>query len=213
MIGGASGCALSDAYNGGAARRGGLENPNKLALEDASDAESDASDESKTDYTQKEIDNEKKAKPIVVDGKKYKMRYGSRRQVYNGTAYTTKGNLKQKDIIKNKQDRFVSRKKSRMAKKEQRLLKHGYGATKGKFGFTRTKKHTQDEIDAVVKKRYGDVILLAGRVQKRMRRKSKSQSKSQSQSQSHTAAKRRTRRKRKSKSKSKRKSKSQSQRK
>lgn len=82
-----------------------------------------------------------KVKPVVIDGKKYKMRYGSRRQVYNGTAYMTKGNLKQKDIVKNKQDRFVSLKKSLMAKKEQRLLKHGYGAVKGKFGYVRVDKN------------------------------------------------------------------------
>ena len=82
-----------------------------------------------------------KAKPIYIDGKKYKMRYGSRRQVYNGTAYMTKGNLKQRDIVKNKQDRFVSLKKSLMAKKEQRLLKYGYGAVKGKFGYVRVDKN------------------------------------------------------------------------
>lgn len=78
-------------------------------------------------------------KPVVIDGKKYKMMYGSRRQVYNGTAYKTKGNLKQGDIKKNKQNRFVSVKKSLMATKEQRLLKYGYGARKGKFGYVRVK--------------------------------------------------------------------------
>ena len=57
----------------------------------------------------------KENKPVVIEGKKYKMMYGSRRQVYNGTAYKTKGNLKQNDIIKNKQGRFVSAKKSKMA--------------------------------------------------------------------------------------------------
>lgn len=82
-----------------------------------------------------------KVKPVVIDGKKYKMRYGSRRQVYNGTAYMTKGNLKQKDIVKNKQDRFVSLKKSLMAKKEQRLVKYGYGAVKGRFGYVRIDKN------------------------------------------------------------------------
>lgn len=81
----------------------------------------------------------KASKPYVVDGKKYKMKFGSRRQVFNGTAYQTKGNLKQKDIKKNKQDRFVSVKKSLMATKEQRLLKYGYGAKKGKFGYVRVK--------------------------------------------------------------------------
>ena len=81
----------------------------------------------------------KALKPYIVDGKKYKMKFGSRRQVFNGTAYQTKGNLKQKDIKKNKQERFVSVKKSLMATKEQRLLKYGYGAKKGKFGYVRVK--------------------------------------------------------------------------
>lgn len=81
----------------------------------------------------------KSSMPYVVDGKKYKMKFGSRRQVYNGTAYQTKGNLKQNDIKKNKQERFVSVKKSLMATKEQRLLKYGYGAKKGKFGYVRVK--------------------------------------------------------------------------
>jgi hypothetical protein len=89
--------------------------------------------------TSKDLDPSKKNGPVVIDGVKYKMRYGSRRQVYNGTAYITKGNLKQNDIMKNKQDRFVSVKKSLMAKKEQRLLKYGYGAKKGKFGYVRVK--------------------------------------------------------------------------
>ncbi len=169
MIEGGSGCSLADAYKTGGRKSRTKAAPEDVESEAESDAESEASDVSKSDYTKKELENEKKAKPIVVDGKKYKMRYGSRRQVYNGTAYTTKGNLKQKDIIKNKQDRFVSRKKSRMAKKEQRLLKYGYGATKGTFGFTRTKEHTQEEINALVKKTYGD-DLLAGRIQKRKRK-------------------------------------------
>ena len=81
----------------------------------------------------------KENKPVTIDGKRYKMMYGSRRQVYNGTAYKTKGNLKQADIKKNKQNRFVSVKKSLMATKEQRLLKYGYGARKGKFGYVRVK--------------------------------------------------------------------------
>tara|TARA_Y100001958_G_C20805194_1_gene266726 strand:+ start:53 stop:583 length:531 start_codon:yes stop_codon:yes gene_type:complete len=79
----------------------------------------------------------KKKQSYVVDGVKYKMRYGSRRQVYNGTAYTTTGNLRKGDIAMNKQGRFVSAKKSDMAKKEQRLLRYGYSAKPGKFGYVR----------------------------------------------------------------------------
>ena len=103
--------------------------------------EEDTEDEEDTEEEEEEREggSAKALKPYVVDGKKYKMKFGSRRQVFNGTAYQTKGNLKQKDIKKNKQDRFVSVKKSLMATKEQRLLKYGYGAKKGKFGYVRVK--------------------------------------------------------------------------
>lgn len=79
----------------------------------------------------------KKPQTYIVNGTKYKMRYGSRRQVYNGTAYTTTGNLRKGDIAMNKQGRFVSAKKSDMAKKEQRLLRYGYSARPGTFGYVR----------------------------------------------------------------------------
>lgn len=78
-----------------------------------------------------------KRKRFWADGKNWPSKYGSRRQVFNGSAYMTKGRLRQGDIMYNKQNRLVSAKKSRMASKEQRLLKHGYGAKKGKFGYVR----------------------------------------------------------------------------
>lgn len=86
-----------------------------------------------------------------INGKKYQMIEGSRAQVYHGTAYETSGGLKKKDLIKNKHDRIVSKKKHTTAKKEKRLLKNGYGFKKGTFGFVKldskqmkkkgTKKH------------------------------------------------------------------------
>ena len=109
-------------------------------IEDTEEDDDDhTEDEEDTEEEEHEGGSAKALKPYVVDGKKYKMKFGSRRQVFNGTAYQTKGNLKQKDIKKNKQDRFVSVKKSLMATKEQRLLKYGYGAKKGKFGYVRVK--------------------------------------------------------------------------
>ena len=67
---------------------------------------------------------------------------GSRRQVYNGTAKRTSGGLTKKDLVKNKFDRIVSAKKSRTAKKDNRLVKHGYGSKKGHFGWVKVdKKH------------------------------------------------------------------------
>ena len=111
----------------------------------------------------------KENKPVTIDGKKYKMMYGSRRQVYNGTAYKTKGNLKQADIKKNKQNRFVSVKKSLMATKEQRLLKYGYGAKKGKFGYVRVKPQRSVKRKTVSAK--PSASLSGGRTKKRTKKR------------------------------------------
>ena len=71
---------------------------------------------------------------------------GSRRQVFNGSARRTSGGLTKKDLKKNKFDRIVSAKKSRTAKRDNRLVKAGYGTKKGHFGWVRigdkkTRKH------------------------------------------------------------------------
>ena len=70
-----------------------------------------------------------------IAGKSYKELFGSRQQVMNGTAYKTAGELCKSDLMMNKWGRIVSKKKHTTAKKEKRLLKHGYTAKKGKFGF------------------------------------------------------------------------------
>lgn len=85
-------------------------------------------------------------KPVTVNGVKYQMRYGSRRQVKNGTAYITKGRLKQNDLTYNNKGRIVSLKKSIYAKKDQRLLRHGFTANKGKFGAVRIKPMTSSAV-------------------------------------------------------------------
>jgi hypothetical protein len=67
---------------------------------------------------------------------------GSRRQVWNGTAKRTSGGLTKSDLMMS-HGRIVSKSKHFSAKKEMRLLKHGYGTKKGKFGYVKigTKKH------------------------------------------------------------------------
>ena len=67
---------------------------------------------------------------------------GSRRQVWNGTAKKTSGGLTRSDLIMS-HGRIVSKSKHFSAKKEMRLLKHGYGTKKGKFGYVKinSKKH------------------------------------------------------------------------
>ena len=75
-----------------------------------------------------------------IGDKNYELLEGSRAQVYHGTAYKTSGELKRKDLYMNKHGRIVSAKKHKTAKREKRLLKHGYGTKKGKFGFVRLNK-------------------------------------------------------------------------
>jgi hypothetical protein len=75
--------------------------------------------------------------------------FGSRKMVYTfKTAYKTTGGLTRNDLIQNKHGEIVSKKKHFTAKKEKRLIKHGYGTKKGKFGYVKighgrrgTRKH------------------------------------------------------------------------
>jgi hypothetical protein len=60
---------------------------------------------------------------------------GSRIQVYRGHAKKTSGGLTKSDLMMNKHGRVVSKAKHITAKKEMRLLKHGYATKKGKFGY------------------------------------------------------------------------------
>lgn len=77
-----------------------------------------------------------------INGKKFRELFGSRQQVMNGTSYKTAGELVKSDLMMNKWGRIVSKKKHATAKKEKRLLKFGYTAKKGKFGYVKvgTKK-------------------------------------------------------------------------
>jgi hypothetical protein len=81
-----------------------------------------------------------------IKGKKWKELFGSREQVYNGTAYKTEGNLTKKDLFFNKNGRIVSAKKHKTATAEKRLEKYGYFARKGRFGYVRKtqKKRKED---------------------------------------------------------------------
>jgi hypothetical protein len=78
-----------------------------------------------------------------IHGKKFMTLIGTRAQVWHGTAYKTSGGLKKGHLMQNKSGRIVSEKKHHSAKRENRLLKHGYGTKKGKFGWVKTgsKKH------------------------------------------------------------------------
>ena len=68
---------------------------------------------------------------------------GTRAEVWHGTAKKTPGGLTKNHLMMNKHGRIVSRAKHTTAKHEMRLLKHGFGTQKGKFGFVKvgSKKH------------------------------------------------------------------------
>jgi len=70
----------------------------------------------------------------MIHGHKYEMLEGSRAQVMHGTAYKTSGGLKKTDLVQNKNGRIVSKKKHHSAKKDNRLVKAGFGTKKGHFG-------------------------------------------------------------------------------
>ena len=71
----------------------------------------------------------------------FKKPEGTRAEVFHGTAKHTSGGLLKADLMKNKSGRIVSRRKHNSAKKEMRLVKHGFGTKKGKFGFVKLRKH------------------------------------------------------------------------
>ena len=81
----------------------------------------------------------------VVQGKSYEMLIGTRAQVWHGTAYKTSGGLTKTDLLQNKNGRIVSRAKHSTAKKENRLVKAGFGTKKGVFGYVQLNKKTKSK--------------------------------------------------------------------
>ena len=78
-----------------------------------------------------------------INGHKYEVLKGSRAQVWHGTAYQTKGELKKSELIMTKRGRIVSKKKHATAKREKRLEKAGYKPKKGKFVLMRRGSRTR----------------------------------------------------------------------
>lgn len=72
-----------------------------------------------------------------IGGKIYPNLFGSRQQVWSGTAYKTAGGLTKPELTMNKWGRIVSSSKFKTARKEKRLEKYGYYAEKGKFGYVK----------------------------------------------------------------------------
>ena len=63
--------------------------------------------------------------------------YGTRAEVWHGTAKKTTGGLTKSHLFKNKHGRILSKAKHFTAQKEKRLVKAGYGTKKGQFGFVK----------------------------------------------------------------------------
>lgn len=72
-----------------------------------------------------------------INGKTYKNLIGSRKQVWDDTAFKTTGNLQRCDILLNRWGRLVSYKKNKKEHCDRRLQKYGWTAKKGKFGAVR----------------------------------------------------------------------------
>ena len=66
--------------------------------------------------------------------------YGTRAEVWHGSAKKTSGGLIKSHLIKNKSGRIVSKAKHFTAKREKRLIKAGYVTKKGTFGFVKLDK-------------------------------------------------------------------------
>jgi hypothetical protein len=99
-------------------------------------------------------------KTYTVKNKEYKELFGSREQVWNGTAYKTSGGLTKSQLVMNKNNRIVSASKYQSAKKEKRLEKYGYFAKKGKFGYVKksaTRKSKTSPTSSSEKKVGGNV--------------------------------------------------------
>ena len=62
---------------------------------------------------------------------------GSRAEVMHGNAVHTSGGLRKDDLKYNKNRAIVSKRRSDMAKSENRLVNAGYVTEKGKFGATK----------------------------------------------------------------------------
>ena len=79
----------------------------------------------------------------IVSGKSFEMLVGTRAQVWHETAYKTSGGLTKGHLFQNKNGRIVSKAKHASAKKDNRLVKAGYGTKKGKFGFVKLSKSSR----------------------------------------------------------------------
>ena len=85
----------------------------------------------------------KKGGKYNISGSTFSQLMGTRAQVWHGTAYKTSGGLTKKDLFQNKAGRIVSKHKHASAKKDNRLVKSGYGTKKGKFGYVKLSKKTK----------------------------------------------------------------------
>jgi uncharacterized protein with NRDE domain len=95
-----------------------------------------------------------------IKGEVFELLLGTRAQVWHKTAYKTTGGLRKSDLVQTSNGRIVSKAKHITAKKEQRLLKHGYGTQKGKFGYVKVDSNGSRKS----RKSKGGQVILGGAV-------------------------------------------------
>jgi hypothetical protein len=93
-----------------------------------------------------------------VKGSKYPELIGSRPMVWHGTAYKTEGGLIKDQLVMNKWNRIVSKKKHQTAKIEKRLEKHGYFAEKGRFGYVKKQSKRNSKGSPKTRRRSGRTV-------------------------------------------------------
>ena len=105
-----------------------------------------------------------------IKGKTFELLIGTRAQVWHETAYKTSGGLRKMDLVQNDKGRIVSKSKYLTAKKENRLLKHGYGTQKGKFGAVRVEvksRKSRKTSGGLVTMLGGNLAMLGGKSYKK----------------------------------------------
>jgi len=98
-----------------------------------------------------------------IKGKVFELLIGSRAQVWHETAYKTSGGLTRADLFQNKKGRIVSSAKHSSAKRDNRLIKYGFGFMKGKFGtkrITPTIGKKQKKVGGGTKKNRGGGLIV-----------------------------------------------------
>ena len=84
-----------------------------------------------------------------IGGVKYPELFGSRIQVFRGSAYKTEGGLTKDKLMVNKHGRIVSKLKHTTAKKERRLEKAGYFCKEGEVRVCQKADEEEETLESI----------------------------------------------------------------